>query len=161
MTNVNIITVGKLKEDFLKGAQAEYSKRLSPFCKLKVVEIAESRLSDNPSQKEIEHSLGEEARSIKPYIEQKGSYSIVLCIEGKKLSSPALAEKILKLGVDGFSTLNFVIGSSFGIADEIKKSCALRLSMSDMTFPHQLARIMLLEQIYRSFQIINGTKYHK
>ena len=122
MTNVNIITVGKLKEDFLKGAQAEYSKRLSPFCKLKVVEITESRLSDNPSQKEIEHSLGEEARSIKPYIEQKGSYSIVLCIEGIKLSSPALAEKILKLGVDGFSTLNFVIGSSFGIADEIKKS---------------------------------------
>ena len=84
-----------------------------------------------------------------------------MCIEGKKLSSPALAEKILKLGVDGFSTLNFVIGSSFGIADEIKKSCPLRLSMSDMTFPHQLARIMLLEQIYRSFQIINGTKYHK
>lgn len=161
MIKINLITVGKLKEKYWRDACAEYSKRLSAFCKLEIVELAESRLPDNPSQKEILSALEQEAKHIRTYCEKKGAVSIAMCIEGKQLSSVELSKKMNDFAVCGYSTINFIIGSSFGISDEIKKLCSLRLSMSEMTFPHQLARVMLLEQIYRSFQIQNNTKYHK
>ena len=161
MIKINLITVGKLKEKYWRDACAEYTKRLSAFCKIEIVELAESRLSDNPSQKEIVSALEQEAKAMKPYCEKKGAVNIAMCIEGGQLSSVELSKKISGFAVQGFSTVNFIIGSSFGIADEIKKQSQLRLSMSDMTFQHQLARVMLLEQIYRSFQIENNTKYHK
>ena len=161
MIKINLITIGKLKEKYWRDACAEYVKRLSAFCKMEIVELAESRLSYNPSEKEIMSALEQEAKAIKPYCEKKGAVNIAMCIEGEQLSSVKLSKKISGFAVQGFSTVNFIIGSSFGIAEEIKKQSHLRLSMSEMTFPHQLARVMLLEQIYRSFQIENNTKYHK
>lgn len=161
MLNVNLITVGKLKESYLRDASAEYTKRLGAFCKLNIYELAECKLSNNPSEKEIKAALSTEGKTMTAMLSGKDCFNIAMCIEGKQLSSEKLAEKISKISVDGKSTLNFVIGSSCGIADEIKAMCHFRLSMSEMTFPHQLARIMILEQIYRSFQIINGGKYHK
>ncbi|MBQ9374762.1 MAG: 23S rRNA (pseudouridine(1915)-N(3))-methyltransferase RlmH [Ruminococcus sp.] len=161
MIRINLITVGKLKEKYWRDACAEYAKRLSAFCKLEIVELNESRLSDNPSQKEIENALSNEAKAMMPYIDKKSTANIAMCIEGKQLSSVELSDKTDSFALQGYSTVNFIIGSSFGIADEIKEKCQLRLSMSKMTFPHQLARVMLLEQIYRAFQIQNNTKYHK
>lgn len=161
MLNVNIITVGKLKESYLRDACAEYAKRLGAFCKLNITELAESRLPDNPSEKEIKAALSAEAKAMLPILSGKDCYNITMCIEGKQLSSEKLAEKIGKISVDGKSVLNIVIGSSCGIAEEVKAMSDFRLSMSEMTFPHQLARVMVLEQIYRGFQILNGGKYHK
>lgn len=161
MIKINLLTVGKLKEKYWRDACSEYSKRLSAFCKLEIVELAESRLSDNPSQKEILSALSNEAKAFKPYIDKKSSVNIAMCIEGGQLTSVELSKKIDSYALQGFSTVNIIIGSSFGIDEEIKKSCDLRLSMSKMTFPHQLARVMLLEQIYRAFQIQKNTKYHK
>ena len=161
MLNVNIITVGKLKESYLREACAEYSKRLGAFCKLNITEIPESRLPDNPSEKEIEIALSGEGKAIEKLLLGNNSYNIAMCIEGKQLSSEKFAEKIEKISVEGKSTLNIVIGSSCGISEEIKRLADFKLSMSEMTFPHQLARVMVLEQLYRSFQILNGGKYHK
>lgn len=161
MTSVNIICVGKLKESYLRDACSEYAKRLSAYCKFSVVELSESRLSDNPSQKEIEAALSSEAKLMQPYLSAKGAYNIAMCIEGKQLSSPELSKTIEKIAVDGFSVINFVIGSSFGIDEGVKNQCRMRLSMSKMTFPHQLARVMLSEQIYRAFAISANSKYHK
>lgn len=161
MVNVNIITVGKLKENYLRLACDEYAKRLQAFCKLNIVELNESRLSDNPSQKEIDNGLSNEAKAMMPYVSTKNCLNIAMCIEGKQFSSVDFSNKIDNAGVAGKSTINFIIGSSFGIADEIKKMADIKLSMSMMTFPHQLARVMLLEQIYRAFQISSGGKYHK
>lgn len=161
MIAVNLITVGKLKENYWRLACDEYTKRLGAFCKVNTVELNEYRISDNPSDKEIENALSEEAKAMLTYLNAKGAYNIAMCIEGKRLSSEALSKTVEKCGVDGFSTVNFFIGSSFGISADIKNKCNLRLSMSEMTFPHQLARVMLLEQIYRAFQISKGTKYHK
>lgn len=161
MIKINLLTVGKLKEKYWREACSEYSKRMSAFCKLEIVELAESRLSDNPSQKEILSALSNEAKAFKPYIDKKSSVNIAMCIEGGQLTSVELSKKIDSYALQGFSTVNIIIGSSFGIDEEIKKSCDLRLSMSKMTFPHQLARVMLLEQIYRAFQIQKNTKYHK
>ncbi len=162
MLNVNIITVGKLKEGYLRDAAAEYSKRLSAFCKLNIIELAESRLSDDPSEKEIANALSVEGKAIAQLLSGNNSYNIAMCIEGKQLSSVKFAEKLMNVSAyDGKSTVNIVIGSSFGIAPEIKSIADMRMSMSEMTFPHQLARIMLLEQLYRAFQINAGGKYHK
>ena len=161
MIRINLITVGKLKEKYWRDAAAEYSKRLGAFCKLEIVELNESRLSDNPSEKEIAAALENEAKAMKSYTDIKGAYNIAMCIEGKQLSSEKLSKKLSECGLNGFSTVNFIIGSSFGIAPEIKAKADLRLSMSEMTFPHQLARIMLLEQVYRAFQISANTRYHK
>jgi len=161
MFTVNIIFVGKLKEQYLRDAIAEYSKRLSAFCKLNFVEISEQKLSDNPSNKEIENAISLEGRQMLSYLNLKSAYSFSMCIEGKQLSSEELAENINTIALNGNSTLNFIIGSSFGISDEVKKASNFRLSMSKMTFPHQLARVMLVEQIYRAFQIQNNSKYHK
>lgn len=161
MIRINLITVGKLKEKYWRDAAAEYSKRLGAFCKLEIVELNESRLSDNPSEKEIAAALENEAKAMKSYTDIKGAYNIAMCIEGKQLLSEKLSKKLSECGLNGFSTVNFIIGSSFGIAPEIKAKADLRLSMSEMTFPHQLARIMLLEQVYRAFQISANTRYHK
>ena len=155
---INLIVIGKLKEDYLKNACAEYIKRLSRYCTLELHELDECRLSDNPSEKEISSALKKEADNIKKYA--KGMI-IPMCIEGKQLTSVTFSEKISSAGVNGFSTVTFIIGSSFGLAPEIKSMGSFKLSMSDMTFPHQLARVMLLEQIYRAFQIAEGGKYHK
>lgn len=156
--NINLIVIGKLKEDYLRNACAEYIKRLSRFCTFELHELDECRLSDNPSEKEIAAALSKEAEQIKRCA--KGMI-IPMCIEGKQLSSTAFSEKISSAGVNGFSTVTFIIGSSFGLAPEIKQMGHFRLSMSEMTFPHQLARVMLLEQIYRAFQIAGNGKYHK
>ena len=161
MTEVNLITIGKLKENYLRDASAEYVKRLQAFCTLNIYEESESRLPDKPSAKEISAALANEAKSILPKISGRSSLNIALCIEGKQLSSEKLAEKIASSSVSGISTINFVIGSSYGLDESVKSSCSMRLSMSEMTFPHQLARVMLLEQIYRAFQINSGGKYHK
>lgn len=161
MLNVNLITVGKLKESYLRDACAEYQKRLQAFCKLNIVELNESRLPDSPSEKEIKTALSNEGKAMMSLLSGNSCYNITMCIEGKQLSSVKFAEKLEKISVDGKSTVNIVIGSSFGIADEIKAVSDFKLSMSEMTFPHQLARVMLLEQLYRAFQINSGGKYHK
>lgn len=161
MLNVNLITVGKLKESYLRDACAEYQKRLQAFCKLNIVELNESRLPDSPSEKEIKTALSNEGKTMMSLLSGNSCYNITMCIEGKQLSSVKFAEKLEKISVDGKSTVNIVIGSSFGIADEIKAMSDFKLSMSEMTFPHQLARVMLLEQLYRAFQINSGGKYHK
>ena len=161
MMTVNLITIGKLKESYLREACDEYSKRLKTLCKLNIIELNESRLGDNPSIKETTMALSNEAKAISPLLSGKDSYNITMCIEGRQLSSTKLSEKISQIAVNGISTLNIVIGSSFGIADEIKDMSDFKLSMSEMTFPHQLARVMILEQIYRAFQIQKGSKYHK
>lgn len=161
MLNVNLITVGKLKESYLRDACAEYQKRLQAFCKLSIVELNESRLPDSPSEKEIKTALSNEGKAMMSLLSGNSCYNITMCIEGKQLSSVKFAEKLEKISVDGKSTVNIVIGSSFGIADEIKAMSDFKLSMSEMTFPHQLARVMLLEQLYRAFQINSGGKYHK
>lgn len=161
MISINLITIGKLKESYLKDAVSEYSKRLSAFCKLNIVELPESRLSDNPSEKEIANALSNEANLIDSYMSKKSAFNISMCIEGRQLSSEELSLKIQEIGVSGKSTINFIIGSSFGISPNIKSKSDLKLSMSKMTFPHQLARVLLLEQIYRAFQISGGGKYHK
>lgn len=156
--NIKLIVIGKLKEDYLRNACAEYIKRLGRYCTFELHELDECRLSDSPSEKEIAAALKKEGEQIKHYA---SGYIVPMCIEGRQLSSPELAEKIASAGVSGNSTVTFIIGSSFGIDPEIKAMGSLKLSMSKMTFPHQLARVMLLEQIYRAFQINTGGKYHK
>ena len=160
MQKVNVICVGKLKEKFYIEAVAEYEKRLQRHCKLTVTELTEQRLSDIPSDAEIKKALAAEADAIREKL-PKGGAVIAMCIEGKELSSPALAEKVQQLALNGASQLTFLIGGSVGLDESLKKKADLRLSMSPMTFPHHLARIMLLEQIYRAYQILSGSKYHK
>ena len=161
MIRINLITVGKLKEKYWRDAAAEYSKRLGAFCKLEIVELNESRLSDNPSEKEIAAALENEAKAMKGYTDIKGAYNIAMCIEGKQLSSEELSRDIEQAAVGGSGNLVFIIGGSHGLTDEVKRRANFKLSMSKMTFPHQLARVMLLEQIYRAFMISSGGKYHK
>ena len=158
MINVRIVAVGGLKESYLREAFAEYEKRLRRFCSFQLCEISESRLSDSPSEKEIAKALETEGKAILK--ECRGSV-FAMCIEGKSFSSVGFAQRISSAAAEGGSHVTFVIGSSFGLSDEVKKSADIRLSMSEMTFPHQLARVMLTEQIYRAFTIINNRKYHK
>jgi len=160
MQKVTLICVGKLKEKFYAQATAEYAKRLSRFCKLEIVELPESRLSDSPSPAEISQALTAEAALIEAKL-PKGSALVAMCIEGEEFSSPQLAEKMRQFAVSGVSNLTFLIGGSVGLSPAIKAQADFRLSMSPMTFPHHLARVMLLEQIYRAYQINAGTKYHK
>lgn len=159
MLNVRILCVGKLKEAYWRDACAEYAKRLKAFCSFSIVELPESRLPDDPSQALIDKALEEEGEKL--LAAAKGSAIIPLCIEGKEMTSPKLANTLEELASRGVSSVSFVIGSSFGLADKVKQAGSLRLSMSPMTFPHQLARVMLCEQIYRAFQIQNHGKYHK
>lgn len=158
MLSVNLICVGKLKENYLRDACNEYCKRLSAFCKLNIIELAEYKLPNNPSSTDISHCIEVEGNAISAKL--KG-YIIPMCIEGKLLSSEQLSHQIDNVMLNGTSEVSFVIGGSYGIAEFIKQNANLKLSMSPMTFPHQLARVMLLEQIYRSFQISSNGKYHK
>lgn len=160
MMNITVIALGKLKEKYLNDALNEYSKRISAYGKLQIIELNPVRLSDNPSQTEIDNALSKEAEEIKKKI-PNNSYVFSLCIEGKEKSSEAFAKAIADATLNGKSNIVFIIGSSFGLSPEIKNLSDFKLSFSPMTFPHQLMRVMLLEQIYRAFQINNNGKYHK
>ena len=159
MIKCKIIAMGSLKEKFFKEACGEYIKRLSRFCDLDICEIEPQKLPEKPSVGEIENALKKEAEQISKKIPQN-SLVIALCVEGKQMSSEKLAEKIKEVSAVGRG-LCFIIGSSHGLADEVKKNSDLRLSLSEMTFPHKLFRVMLLEQIYRGFMINSGSEYHK
>ena len=161
MTALNVICVGKLKEAYWRDACGEYVKRLGAYCKPAVVELSEARLSQNPSDSEIAAALAAEAKLMQPYISQKGAYNIAMCIEGTQLSSEDLAQKFDTAAIHGYSTINLMIGSSFGLDPEIKRLADLRLSISKMTLPHQLARVVVLEQCYRAYSILANSKYHK
>lgn len=158
--NVNFIAMGKLKESYFREACAEYSKRLGAFARVSCAEPAPVDLPQNPSAAQISQALELEASRIREHI-KPASYIVALCVEGKELSSEALADKLAELGNRGISTVNFAVGSSFGLSEELKRSANFRMSMSTMTFPHSLARVMLYEQVYRAFSIINNSKYHK
>ena len=158
--NITIIALGKLKEKYLTDAISEYSKRISAYGKLQIIELNPVRLSESPSQTEIDNALSKEAEEIKKKI-PNNSYVFSLCIEGKEKSSEAFAKAINDAAINGKSNITFIIGSSFGLSPEIKSLSDFKLSFSPMTFPHQLMRVMLLEQIYRAFQINNNGKYHK
>ncbi len=160
MQTITIICEGKLKEKYLRDASAEYSKRLSAYCRLNIIELNPHRISDNPSAAEIESALESEAKEILSKIPSNAKV-YAMCIEGKQMSSEKLASELSGCGVNGFNNVVFIIGGSHGLSEQVKKRADFRLSMSEMTFPHQLARVMLLEQVYRAYQISNGGKYHK
>lgn len=160
MVSVKVICIGKIKETFFRDAVGEYTKRLARYCNFEIKELSESLLGDNPSDAEINAALKKEAQQIKAQI-PAGAYSVALCIEGKQLSSEELSKKIEEASVLGKGKVCFIIGSSFGLDEEVKKGCNLALSFSKMTFPHQLFRVLLCEQIYRAFSITNNSKYHK
>ncbi len=159
MQTIQILALGKCKEGYLREACREYEKRLSRYCRLQITELEPVTLSQNPSEKEIAAALEKEGEEL---LKRAKGYCIAMCIEGKQLTSPGLAEKLEQAAQGGDSgAVTFLIGSSYGLAPAVKQRAQLRLSMSAMTFPHQLARVMLLEQIYRGYQILAGTKYHK
>ena len=160
MLEITLLTVGKLKEKFYLSAAAEYEKRLKAYCRFSIVELPETRLPEDPSPAEISAGLDKEATLILGKI-PKNAWFCVLTPEGKNLSSEALAEKLAQVKVSGKSAICFLIGSSFGIAPQVKAAADFQLSMGAMTFPHHLARIMVLEQIYRAEAIQAGSKYHK
>lgn len=160
MMSIHLICVGKLKEKFYADASAEYAKRLGGYCRLTLTELPEQRLPQDPSRAQIDAALDKEADQILAKI-PSGSVIIALCVEGVSLSSEELSARMVRWGVEGSSQLAFVIGGSFGLHPKVKQRSALRLSMSAMTFPHHLARVMLLEQIYRAFKISEGSGYHK
>ena len=166
---ITVLCVGKIKEKFFADAIKEYSKRLSRYCKLEIVEVADEKTPDGASealehqirQKEVVSQIKDkEAERMEKYLPDS-AYVIALAIEGKKLTSEKLAEKIDTLGITGTSHLVFLIGGSLGMSDRLLKRADYLLSFSDMTFPHQLMRVILLEQIYRSYRIIHGEPYHK
>ena len=160
MLSVKLICVGKLKEKFFKDAFDEYAKRLGAYCRFELTELNENRLPDAPSEKEISASLEKEGETIMKNIPH-GSFVTAMCVEGRKMSSPELAGLIRECENSGKSKLCFIIGGSYGLSESVKKRADIKLSMSDMTFPHHLARIMLSEQIYRGFKINEGGTYHK
>lgn len=159
MLKVKLITVGNLKEEYLREAAAEYEKRLGAFCRFELVQLKEERLSEQLSAGEIRTALEREAQKISEQV-SSSAYLIALCVEGKQLSSEELAEKIEAISMDK-SEICLVIGSSYGLSDSVKQRADMRLSVSKLTFPHQLMRVILLEAIYRAFNIQRGTKYHK
>ena len=160
MVSVTLICVGKMKEKFYIEAAAEYVKRLAGYCKLNIVELPEQKLSQNPSQGEIDAALAKEAEAIRARI-PAGSSVVAMCIEGKMRSSEELAKLVADWELSSAKHLVFVIGGSFGLHPSIKNEAWVKLSMSPMTFPHHLARVMLLEQVYRAFKIREGSGYHK
>lgn len=160
MIGVKFICVGKMKEKHYISAFDEYKKRLGAYCSFELVELSEQRLGDRPSEKEISAALEKEAMDIEKQI-PSGAVLCAMCIEGEMKSSTELAAQFEKWTTSGKSRICFVIGGSFGLAQRIKSRADLRLSMSKMTFPHHLARVMVGEQIYRAFTIIEGSKYHK
>ena len=160
MLNIKLICVGKLRERFYIDAFNEYARRLSAYCKFECVELNEIKLGDKPSDKEIENALVRESADIEKAI-PKDAYVIAMCVGARQLKSEELAQKINSLALSGRGKICFIIGGSFGMAESVKQRADMRLGMSEMTFPHHLARVMLTEQIYRSFKIIEGSRYHK
>ena len=157
---INIVCVGKIKEKYLKLGIDEFKKRLSKYCKLEIIELEDEKAPENLSDKEMLIIKEKEGKKILSKIKDN-SYVIALAIDGKNLSSEELAETINKLGVRGISNITFVIGGSLGLSDEVLSSADYKLSFSKMTFPHQLMRLILLEQVYRAYRINNGEPYHK
>ena len=160
MLKITLITVGKPRETYLRDAVSEYEKRLSTLCSLKTIELEPAKLPDTPNPTQIDQALTAEATKIMATI-PNGAFVIPMCIEGKQLSSQELSKQLDYLGVSGKSNVVFIIGGSYGLSDSVKQKADLKLSMSKMTFPQQLARVMLLEQIYRAFKILQGGTYHK
>ena len=158
--NITILCVGKIKESFYKEAVSEYSKRLSKYCKLVIKEVDDEDTPQDPSEKEVKKILDTEGERLLKHI-NKNTYLIPLCIEGKNPDSVELSNKLQQITVNGYSDITFVIGGSLGICDEIKNMADFKLSFSRMTFPHQLMRVILLEQVYRSFRILSNEPYHK
>lgn len=159
MLGLTIITVGTLKESYLRDAAAEYEKRLGAFCRLTSVNLKEEKLPDSPSEGQIETALRKEGERILAQMPKK-SYKIAMCVEGKQLSSEELADKLGQIG-STHGEVCLVIGSSHGLDPSVKNACDMRLSVSKLTFPHQLMRVILLEAVYRGFNILKGTHYHK
>jgi len=158
--NIDILAVGKIKEKYLNEGIGEYSKRLSRYCSLNIIEVDDEKAPENLSDKEMEMIKAKEGEKLMSKI-PSGAFVVALAIEGKQLSSEALSGKISDIMVDGNSHIVFVIGGSLGLSGEILKRANLKLSFSKMTFPHQLMRMILLEQIYRSFRIMRNEPYHK
>lgn len=158
--HITVVCVGKLKESYLRQACAEYAKRLGGLCRFSLIEVEEERLPDRPSDAQISAALHAEGRRLLSRVPNNAAI-IAMCIEGQSLASPALARYLEQLAVGGTGHAVFLIGGSWGLSDEAKAAADLRLSMSAMTFPHQLARVMLCEQLYRAAQISSGGKYHK
>ena len=152
--------MGKLKEKFYRDAVEEYIKRLQRFCKLEITELPETRLPEDPSPAQVRQALAAEAALIRERLPRGGAV-IALCVEGKPCSSEELSRRMADFGVAGRTQLTFLIGGSFGLDETLKREADWRLSMSPMTFPHHMARVMLLEQVYRAYQIAVGTRYHK
>ena len=159
MINLKFIVLGNIKESFLRDAAAEYIKRLSAFAKVELCELKEARLPDNPSQSHIDAALEDEASRILAAIPPR-SHVVALAVEGKQMSSEGFAAHIENV-TQTASNICFIIGSSHGLSEKVKRAADYKLSLSKMTFPHQLFRVMLLESVYRAFNIIKGTKYHK
>lgn len=157
---ITLIAVGKIKEKFYTEALSEYSKRLSKYVKLEVIEVADEKTPDQTSEREKSQILDKEAQRILAKL-PNGAYVIPLAIEGKMLSSEGLSDKLAELGLQGDSHVAFIIGGSLGLADSILERADFKLSFSKMTFPHQLMRVILLEQVYRVFRIMRGEPYHK
>lgn len=157
---ITVIAVGKIKEKFYTDAIAEYSKRLSRYCRLEVIQVADEKTPDGASETQERQIKEKEGSRILAQIKD-GAYVIALAVQGTMLSSEQLASKLNKLGVDGQSQIVLIIGGSLGLSDEVLKRADYHLSFSPMTFPHQLMRVILLEQIYRSYRIISGEPYHK
>lgn len=160
MLNIKIISIGDLKESYLREACQEYTKRIGGFARCEHIQLKEERLPENPSQAQIDACLLAEEKKIFEKLSSK-SYVIAMCVEGKMLSSPELATKISQIATQGRSEIVFIIGSSFGLSKGVKERADYKLSISPLTFPHQLLRVILCEAIYRALNIINGTKYHK
>lgn len=157
---VTILCVGKVKEKFYRDGIAEFVKRLSRYCKLEIIEVADEKTAEEASETEIRIVKEKEGERLLKNIKDD-AYVVCLCIDGKQLNSEELSEKIEKLGIQGTSHIYFVIGGSLGLADEVIKRANFKLSFSPMTFPHQLMRLILLEQIYRAYRIMNHEPYHK
>ena len=159
MLHIRLIALGTLKESYWRDAVCEYQKRLGAYAKVEITELKEYRLSENPSRREIDAALEKEGADILSSLLPR-SFVVALCVEGKQLSSEQLAQKIEQISQTN-GEICLVIGSSFGLAPSVKSACDLRLSVSALTFPHQLMRVILLEATYRAFTIIKGTPYHK
>lgn len=159
MVHVKFIVLGTLKESYLREAAAEYEKRLGGFCRFELVQLKEEKLSDAPSEAEIRKALEKEATAVLEQIPPR-AYVIAMCVEGKQLSSEELADKMAAIEQEA-GEVCFIIGSSYGLSPAVKAHADLRLSVSKLTFPHQLMRVLLLEAVYRAFNIRKGTRYHK
>jgi len=160
MLGIKLICVGKMREKHYIEAFAEYAKRLGAYCRFELLEIPEEKLPDAPSAGEVSRALEREAKEILKNIPD-GAHVVAMCVEGRCMKSEELAAYMEKTVTTGVSRLVFIVGGSYGLAEEVKQRARLRLSMSPMTFPHHLARVMLAEQIYRSFKIREGSRYHK